>query len=135
MTIINLMRVFKIQGGFAPILLLFIVALAVIAVLYYGKSQISIPSPTPESQLTLTLESPNEKTLVADDQVLVKGKTLPNTTVVLYNETDELVLESDTEGFFQTLLQVGKGGNLLTVTAFGDDGSEKTLNVELAYTP
>lgn len=125
------------KGTILPILLL-VLALILGGYLYFSRlNQNLVPAlPSFGSQkLTLSLESPNKNTVAADDQVLIKGETLPNTTVVIYNETDEVTLESDQNGKFQSLLTLGEGENKVTVTSFAENGDEKTLVVDIAYQP
>lgn len=130
------------QKGFAPILILMIISvLAIGGYLYLTKfNTANLPSlpqqPFSESpKFFLSLESPNSNTVAVNDQALIKGKTLPNTTIVMYNETGEAALESDQNGNFQGMLQLLPGDNVLTVTAFSDNGDEKSLNINIVYQP
>ncbi len=86
-----------------------------------------------QPKLSLTLESPASGDIVLDDLVLVKGKTLPQTTVVFYTETDENSMESDSQGNFEGTLTLEIGINTLTVTAFAENGEEKTITLDLVY--
>lgn len=81
----------------------------------------------------MNLESPTQNTEAVDGEVLIKGKTLPNTTVVLFNNTDEMVIESDSSGGFASNMVLAEGENAITVTAFKDNGEEKTLSVSINY--
>ncbi len=85
---------------------------------------------TPKT-LTLTLDSPKDEELSVNNEILVKGNTLPNTTVVMFNETDEVTVDSDANGNFETTIQLAEGINSLTVTAFAEDGQEKSLTVDI----
>jgi hypothetical protein len=81
------------------------------------------------------LDSPTASTSVVDDTILVKGQTLPNTTVTIYNDTDDAMIQSDSSGNFEGKLVLGPGENNLTITAFGDAGEEKSLNLKMTYNP
>lgn len=83
--------------------------------------------------LVLSLQSPAEETVVLDEQVTVKGKTLPNTPVVFYTETDQNSTESDATGQFEGKIVLAAGINTLTVSAFGQNGEEKTVALDLVY--
>lgn len=126
------------QRGFAPIILvslLAVIALA-LAVIYTNLNKgEEIINLTQSKPLTLSLSSPSENTSAVDDQILIKGKTLPNTTVVLYSESDEEILQSNTNGDFEGKLFLDSGKNALTISAFSDTGEEKTLNLEVDYNP
>jgi hypothetical protein len=125
------------QKGFAPLLLLLgLVIVGVIGFFVYTKffkpvnPQSASDSVTP---LFLTLNSPTADTQATNDKVVVKGKTLPNTTVVLFNETDEATLDSNAKGEFEGTLLLSEGENNLIITAFAENGEEKTLNLTVDY--
>lgn len=132
------------QKGFATILvpILVVVIIAAGSFFYFTRPQTSpIPkynplNTQPASQpLFLKLESPSQETSAVDDTVLIKGQTLPNTTVAMFNEADEATIQSDQNGNFESKLLLGQGDNNLTITAFGDDDQEKTLNLRMSYNP
>jgi len=79
------------------------------------------PQPTPQV-LFLTLDQETETTAV-NGEVLVKGRTLPNTVVMAYSAADAVSLESDLQGNFESTLVVDDGG-IVEITAFGEDGQE-----------
>lgn len=85
------------------------------------------------SSLTLTLESPVDETIVVSDMVTVKGKTLPNTTVVFYTDTDANSVESDATGYFEGTINLSSGINTLNVQAFAENGEEKTITLDIVY--
>jgi hypothetical protein len=93
------------------------------------------PSVTTSQPLFLALDSPTASTSVVDDTILIKGRTLPNTTITLYNDTDDAMVQSDSSGNFEGKLLLGSGENNLTITAFGDNGEEKTYNLIMTYNP
>lgn len=133
------------ESGFAHIIVLLLILAAVVAggsyLYFYQFNQSKTPELNPQQirlvqapeSLFLTLESPTASSQVVDDTVLVKGKTLPNTPVVMFNEVDDLNIQSDSNGNFQGRLTLGQGENDLTISAFGDDGSEKTLTVKISF--
>lgn len=127
------------QKGHTPILVLVIIIVIVSLGAYFvlqGNTNTNTSLgevPVNQRNLTLTLDSPNQNTKAYDDEILIRGKTLPNTTVVLFNETDEEILQSDARGNFKGTLLLSQGKNLLTVTAFSDTGEEKSLNLEVDY--
>lgn len=122
------------KGVVAVLALVVILAIAGILAFgyYYYQNNLSGQPILPVSQtpLTLILNSPIDGTLVADNQVIVKGKTLPGTTVAFYTDTDENSVEADASGKFEGSLGLVKGINTLTVTAFGED-DEKSVTVDI----
>lgn len=89
------------------------------------------PAPAPKP-LFLSVDSLNGSLTSVDDEILVSGKTLPNTPVIAYSDADEFALESDTEGNFQDSLLLSNANGLVRVTAYGEDGEEKTLTFNLS---
>jgi len=95
-------------------------------------AQVTDPSPVTQA-LILELTSPVDGTLSVNQEILVMGKTLPNTTVMLFTETDEDSVVSDANGRFESTITLAEGINSLTVTVFGEDGTEKSQTMDLVY--
>lgn len=94
------------------------------------------PSATPAAQaevqgVSLSLESPTDGAVMVNNTLVVKGKTAPKATVVYYTTKDQGSTESDEAGNFTGTLQAGSGINTLTVTAYADNGDEKSLTVDV----
>lgn len=96
---------------------------------------VAIASPTPPPPvLFLTLESPTADTQTVDGELLVRGKTLPGTTVAIATDTDDTIVESDATGVFQDTILLTDQSDTLTVTAFGSNGEEQTASQSVAQT-
>lgn len=95
--------------------------------------QVTQTPPTVTPPLTLTVESPTDETVATDDVIAIKGKTLPNTTVAYYTNTNEGTVESDAQGNFEGTLTLANGINNLTITAFSDAGEEKSEAMTIVY--
>ena len=121
------------------ILVVMVVILSLSATLYIlfkPSSQPEVlPSPLVKQPLTLDLLSPADGELAVNREVLVSGKTLPNTPVVVYTETDETSVDSDATGMFTTTVSLDDGINTLVVTAYGENGEEQTKSVDIVYDP
>lgn len=123
------------EKGFVHILvvivLIALVALGFVAYKYLPNN----PLNNKPSELYLTIDSPTSNTQAVDDVVTIKGRTLPNTTVVLFNLDDQTSVDSDENGNFESQIVLNKGENLITVSAFAEDGQEKTVNIAMNYNP
>lgn len=123
------------------IIILIVVVSTEIVLLWQAQEKSSspvistVPKVTTKIQepLFLTIESPTESTQVVDQKVVVKGKTLPGTAVAIYSETDQTSVESDTSGNFEGTINLTDGINTLTVTAFGENGEEKSVTLDVVY--
>lgn len=118
-----------------------LIAILVVAVILVGGSITALVNrqnrETPQAPqevtqpVTLTLTSPAEGDVAVDDEIVVRGKTLPNTTVVIYTQSDETSVESDENGNFEETILLVEGENTLTVTAFSEDGQEKSVSLNI----
>ena len=110
-----------------------LVAGSITSLMMLSQPKKPAPSPTITQPLILSLESPFEDAVVLGEKITVKGTTLPNKVVFFYTETDVNSVESDQNGRFEGEIALGSGINTLTVTAFGDNGEEKTEILTLVY--
>lgn len=116
--------------------LVMIVVLSLVYVKWFSPKTPIPVVPTAEQTtkvLTLSLESPTDGELAVNDEILVSGKTLPNTTVVVFTENDETSFESDAAGYFESTIKLINGINQLVVTAFADDGQEKAVILDVVH--
>ena len=84
--------------------------------------------PTP---LFLTLNTPGSKTTAVDGEVLISGTTLPNTSVMIYSETDDSDTTSNGDGTFSGTVLIPDTGGLVEVSAFADNGEEMRATLDL----
>lgn len=141
----------KVRWPFIIVLVIAVIASgAVIAYTRFGLFQPAKPAPAPQpvamapaaatptprpQPLFLTLTSPKSGDLAVNEELLIKGQTLPNVTVVIYSESDETDIESDAAGNFEGTVLLAKGVNTLVITAFADTGEEMSLNLDITYSP
>ena len=117
------------QRGFTQIVVLILLLAVLLGVSVYLLKPKTPNLPT--ETLSLSIDSPREGTLLVDGEVLVKGKTSPGALVVFFTETDENSVEADGAGNFQGSVALSEGINTLVVTAFAEDGQEKTTSLEV----
>ncbi len=125
---------------FAVGLVVIVLVLALGTFLLIRVMQPSTPQTTSQptqqeiiEQIPLTLDSPSEGALAIEDEILVKGKTLPNATVAIFTESDEVLVVSDLDGLFETTIKLIPGINSLNITAFSEKGDEKSLSINIVY--
>lgn len=118
------------------VLLLVVLGASGLFMLSRNRAPVPIPQKTQtvaKQPLTLTLESPTENSVVENSKVEVKGKTLPNATVAFFTDSDDNSVQSDSQGNFSGTINVENGINTLNVTAYSDDGDEKTVVMDIVY--
>lgn len=83
--------------------------------------------------LNLDLNSPEDEILVNDKSVLVSGKTLPNASVLITDESKETATTADDKGDFSKVVTLDDGLNHLVITSFDSEGDSKTVNKTIYY--
>jgi hypothetical protein len=86
-------------------------------------------------QFFLSLAVPSSTATVAGGELYVSGRTLPNTPVILYSDTDAASVDSDGQGQFESTIQVGEGGGVVRVVAYAQNGDEKSETITLTPNP
>jgi hypothetical protein len=76
--------------------------------------------------LFLALDNPKGPVTSVNGEILVSGRTKPDITVMVYSDVDDAIVDSGTDGRFETTIIVGDIGGFLKVTALSDTGEEKT---------
>lgn len=120
-------------------LFIIVIFLILIAVGSYVAYQLYFkPAPATQEEvvkvpLTLQVESPSDGMQIENNILVVNGKTSPNTTVAVFTDSDEKMVESNADGSFEATLMLRNGINTVTVTAFGEDGEEKSAIFDVIY--
>lgn len=86
-----------------------------------------VPEPTPAA-LFLNIDT---KLGSVDGEMLVSGRTLPDSAVVIYTDSDETNVQSDSTGSFEGTLLVSPEDQYIHAAVFAADGQEKTTTLEL----
>ncbi|HUW21720.1 MAG TPA: hypothetical protein VMW41_03535 [Candidatus Bathyarchaeia archaeon] len=88
------------------------------------------PTPTPPA-LTLEISYPEENSIIKEEEINLRGTTLPEAIVVIFYEDGERILEANQDGNFETTITLNGGANEIIVKAFDQKGNEveKTINV------
>jgi len=90
------------------------------------------PSPTP-AQLSLTITSPEDNSIINKEKVSISGKTSSKATVVIIYEEGEKIIETDENGDFTSEITLVGGANEVTVSAYDKEGNEATKTLNLVY--
>ncbi len=75
-------------------------------------------SPPAEDQPSLIIEEPKDGSIVSDQKIEIKGKTKPESLVVVSGPAADQVLTTNAEGNFQTQIELAAGANLITTTVY-----------------
>jgi len=116
-------------------LLIFTLGLIFLSALYYIlniqyqenlKPFESGPITTAPKTLRLELQQPDNDTLSYQSSMIVSGKTSPHLDVLIYSDSQNIVLESKADGSFSTVFNLTEGVNQITVVAFDITGDQKS---------
>lgn len=102
-----------------------------------GKTPITLnPTPTPISSNSeeLTVNEPQDESVVENKSIAISGKTLPGSIVVITSETDEQVAKPADNGNFSVTITISEGVNIIEVVTILPDGTERKVVRTVTYT-
>lgn len=88
------------------------------------------PAPLPVS---LTVDSPKDASIVDEDKTVVSGKTDPKAILAIFTEEEEVIIEADENGKFETEIDLIEGANEITVVTFDEEGNEASQSMTIVY--
>lgn len=95
-----------------------------------------ILSPTPatntKSNIFISINQPSDEAVVENKTLQISGKTIPDATIVIITDANQLVLEPTKDGNFSTTITLDNGQNLITIQAIAKNG--ETVNVKKTIT-
>jgi hypothetical protein len=91
------------------------------------------PTPTPQLGFSLTITSPEDGSISAEDEVTVSGQTTPRAIVVMIYQEGEKILEADEEGLFSTKVSLAGGVNEIQISAHDREGNEAEETITVVY--
>lgn len=77
--------------------------------------------------LKLDVDQPADDSLTFQNSIVVSGQTSPLKEVLIFSETQNLVIKSASNGSFSTVFNLQEGINNITVAVFDTDGDEKSI--------
>lgn len=125
--------------------LLFVIVAGIGVIIWAGLSHLgsansklpalenSAPVTLDRVSLSLQLDSPDNKTVLFDQSLLVSGKTSPKATIIVNDDGDYSGVTADSGGSFSKRITLDDGLNQLTVTAFDSEGNSKTEHRTVYY--
>ncbi|MCX6705375.1 MAG: hypothetical protein NT162_03525 [Candidatus Woesebacteria bacterium] len=90
-------------------------------------------SVNPEAEFKITLNTPENDSVVTVTPVTVSGITKPLTWMVVSGETGDYILQSDEKGIFNQDVGLSPGVNQIKFTAFDSTGTQSVQKVLVVY--
>jgi hypothetical protein len=95
------------------------------------KISITLPTPTPENTVLLTIDSPTDESVITDRSIVISGQVDPSATLELHTNTDDQVTTSSATGKYSLTTLLQDGVNVITIIATLPNGQQnrKTLTI------
>lgn len=90
------------------------------------------PTPTP-LPIFLEIERPQDESIIEEEKTILSGKSDPHAILAIFTKEDELIIEANDEGRFETEIKLVEGANKITVIAFDDEGNEASKSMTIVF--
>lgn len=77
--------------------------------------------------LRLDLDQPADDSLTFQSSVIVSGQTAPSKDVLIFSESEDLIIKSNSGGSYSTVLNLKEGINTITVVVFDTSGDSRSV--------
>ena len=84
--------------------------------------------------MLLLVESPEEDAITTVKTITIKGKSQPGALIIITTNTDDFALNADTEGLFTKDVVLTANENLITITAYTENGTSETKEIAVTFT-
>lgn len=86
-----------------------------------------------EEKMSLSIISPQDNSLLDQEEIEITGKTSPLANVVILFEEGETIIQANEQGDFKETIELSGGANEITVTAVDQNGNEASKILNLVY--
>ncbi len=126
---------------FSQILIL-IIGVAFLAGLYYilniqyhhsTNPFLNGPVTTLPKSLRLSLDQPDDDSLTFQNSVIVSGQTAPAKDILIFTDSQNMMIQSKKDGSFSTVLNLDEGVNKITTVVFDATGDSRSLERTVYY--
>lgn len=97
------------------------------------------PTPTPSQEINqqdskLSISNPENQALIENSKIVVSGSTIANSKLVILGANTDTVITADDNGNYSVEVEIYEGENLITVTAYLEDGKVISKNLTVYST-
>ncbi len=123
-------------------ILILIIGLSLLTGLYYilniqyqpiTKPFLNGPVTTPPKTLRLDLDHPDDMSLTFQNSIIISGKTAPLKEVLIFTDSQDLVIKSKLDGSFSTVLNLDEGVNKISAVVFDATGDSRSAQRTVYY--
>lgn len=104
-----------------------------------GETDAISPSPgvtgTPSLNTSvMTIAEPMDGAVTSENVITVTGRSAPTTQMVMTAETEQFIIETDSEGSFHQEVELVNGENEIRLAAFFQGGERQDERITIVYT-
>jgi len=123
-------------------LLILVIGLSALTGLYYilniqyptlSKPFLNGPVTTAPKTLRIELDHPDDMSLSFQSSIIVSGQTAPLTDVLIYTDSEDLMIKSQKDGSFSTVLNLDEGVNRVAAVVFDATGDSRSVERTVYY--
>jgi hypothetical protein len=92
------------------------------------------PTPVSSNSEELMVQDPTDESVAESRSVMIYGKTLPGSMVIVTSENDEQVVTPAANGNFSLTTTISNGVNMIEIIAILPDGRERKVIRTVTYT-
>ena len=91
------------------------------------------PVTTSPKTLRLEIQQPDHDLLYHQSSIIVSGQTSPLLDVLIYSDSQNIVIKSKGDGSFSTVFSLDEGVNQITIVVFDSTGDQKSDTRSVYY--
>ncbi len=91
------------------------------------------PTPTPSSNLFLTIDSPKDEEVVEEKNIKISGKTIPDAKIVILTADNEEAAVPGKDGNFSTDINLSADENIIEISAIAPNGEIVKVKRVVSY--
>ena len=89
--------------------------------------------PTGISEILLTLDQPQDESVVTKSPITISGKTHQDAVIIISASVGDQTVKPSQDGTFSTTLAIKEGTNAITILALLPDGKEIKKTITVTY--
>ncbi len=93
----------------------------------------AIPTKTTEKEVFLNIIQPDNEIVASNENLIIKGETIPNATIVVIWEEGEEISVADKNGEFETNIELIGGENIINISSYDNQGNKATQTLTVTY--
>lgn len=94
---------------------------------------IATPTPIQKSSIFLTIDQPEDESVVNSKTITISGKTIPDATIIISSDSSDQIITPATTGAFSTTQIIDSDQNKIEITAIAPNGEEAKITKVVTF--